>query len=160
MATHWMDANVPIQAKNGPYDFDRVPQFWSFIAEKIDSGEIKSPKFVYDELTKPNDRLAEWCKNRKNTGLRTTADKAVQEAYCRIADHVQNNYTYHQAAEFLRGADGWVIAHAMADGGIVATQESERSKKSKVKIPTVCRHFGVPCVTTYEMLANLDFRAA
>jgi hypothetical protein len=157
---YWIDSNVLIQAKNGPYDFDRVPQFWTFISKEIENGRIKAPKFVYDELTGATDWLANWCKQRKKDGLCENASRDVQQAYSDIANYVQANYTAHQAAVFLRGADGWVIAHAMVDGGTVVTHESDKSKKSKVKIPAICRQFGVTCLNTYEMNKELDFRVA
>ena len=85
-------------------------------------------------------------------------NRAVQECYRQIANHVYTKYKAHQADEFLRGGDGWVIAHAMATGGVVVTHESERSKKSRIKVPAVCREFNVKCINTYEMLDRLDFR--
>ena len=41
------------------------------------------------------------------------------------------------------------------DDGIVVTQESDRSHKSKIKIPTICKIFGVHCMNTYQMLGAL-----
>lgn len=157
MATYWLDADVFIQAKNGPYKFERVPGFWVFLAEQLESGKIKSPKKVYDELTDGSDLLASWCRRMRHRGLCVNADKTVQDCYRQIANHVHTKYKPHQANEFLRGGDGWVIAHAMAVSGVVVAQESERSKKGRVKVPTVCREFGIKCIGTYDMLDQLDF---
>jgi len=149
---YWLDADAYIQAKNGPYKFARVPKFWVFLSEQLEKGTIKSPQVVYREIADGKDDLANWFKQRRRNGLCIAASEKVQEYYGQIAEYVANNYKPHQAAEFLKGADGWVIAHAMEDKGIVVTQESARSRKNKVKIPTICKVFNVRCMNTYDML--------
>ncbi len=62
---YWLDANVLIQASKGPYRMERVPQFWTFIDEHLEQGNLRAPKMVYDELTDGNDHLAQWCKQRR-----------------------------------------------------------------------------------------------
>jgi hypothetical protein len=153
---YWLDANVFIQAKNGPYAFNLVPQFWAFISEQLDQGAIRCSKMVYDELMDGNDDLAAWFKPRREKGLCHPANQTVQQHYVTIANHVATKFKPHQVAEFLVGADGWVIAHAMNGDGVVVTQESDRSHKAKIKIPTMCKVFGVPCINTYQMLAALN----
>jgi hypothetical protein len=80
------------------------------------------------------------------------ANETVQQCLGTIANHVVVRFKPHQVAEFLIGADAWLIAHAMDGDGVVVTQESERSHKAKIKIPTICKVFGVRCVDTYKML--------
>lgn len=156
MKVYWLDADVYIQAHSsiGPYPPDRTPQFWSFLSEQLDSGTIRSPKIVYDELTSGNDWLAQWCKQRRERGLCVIAGKLVQAQFTLIANHVYQKYGDRKAREFLIGGDAWVIAHAldMGDDGIVVTQESTRHSEMKVKVPTVCKEFDVRCISTYEML--------
>ena len=43
----------------------------------------------------------------------------------------------------------------MNGDGVVVTQESDRSHKAKVKIPTICKVFNVRCINTYQMLTAL-----
>ena len=157
--SYWQDANVFIQAKNKTYKFGRVPQFWAFLSAQLEAGTLKVPKIVYEELVKINDELATWCKARKTKGLCVHANKQVQACYQQIANHVMTKYAERHANEFLKGGDGWVIAHAMAERGIVVTQESDKPTKTKVKIPNVCKEFGVKCIDTYDMLEELDFKA-
>ena len=47
---HWLDSNVYIQAKNGPYRFNVFRRFWAFLDEQLIAGTIRSPKMVYDEI--------------------------------------------------------------------------------------------------------------
>jgi hypothetical protein len=154
-SVYWLDANVFIQAKNGPYGFRLVPQFWIFLSEQLEQGTVKSPKMVYDELVDGKDDLAAWFKPRREKGLCHHADEQVQQCFSTVANHVATKFKPHQVAEFLVGADGWLIAHAMNGDGIVVTQESDRSHKSKIKIPTICKLFKVRCMNTYEMLGAL-----
>ena len=156
---YWLDANVLIQASRGPYRIDRVPPFWIFIDQQLQQGNLRAPKMVYDELTDGNDRLAQWCKQRRKY-LSVTASRDVQKCYRDIATYVQANATVARTHEFLRGADGWVIAHAMDMGtsGIVVTQEATRRQHGKVRIPAICSVFNVKCINTYDMLEALDFR--
>jgi hypothetical protein len=153
---YWLDANVFIQAKNGPYAFTLVPQFWSFLSAQLELGVIRSSKMVYDEVIDGNDDLAGWFKQRKEKGLCHHVSQTVQQGYGPIANYVATKFKPHQAGEFLAGADGWLIAHAMTSDGFVVTQESDRSHKAKIKIPTICRVFGVPWMNTYEMLTKLE----
>lgn len=155
---YWLDANVFIQARNGPYSFTLVPPFWAFLCEQLEQGTIKCPKMVYDELIDGNDDLAAWFKPRREKGLCHHPTETVQQCYSTVANHIATRYKPHQAAEFLIGADGWLIAHAMDGDGVVVTQESDRSHRSKIKIPTICKVFGVRCMDTYQMLGALGAR--
>lgn len=147
---------VLIQASNAYYPFHRVKKFWVFISEQLQTGKIKAPKIVWQEVANGNDELAEWVKQRRQTGLCTTANKSVQAHFATVSEHVYGKYKPHLAAEFLKGGDGWVIAHAMATGGTAVTEETDKSKKAKVKIPTVCKDLNVRCVDTFTMLEELE----
>lgn len=153
---YWLDANVFIQAKNGPYGFALVPKFWVFLSEQLEQGAIRCPKLVYDEVMDGKDDLAAWFKTRREKGLCHHPDEIVQQCFSTVANYVATKFKPHQVSEFLLGADGWVIAHAMNGDGIVVTQESDRSHKSKIKIPTICKVFGVRCINTYQMLGALE----
>jgi Domain of unknown function (DUF4411) len=156
MATiYWLDANVFIQAKNGPYAFNMVPQFWSFLSENFENGTFACPKTVYDELIDGGDELSEWCKCRREKGFCHRPTEEVQACLGLISGHVMENYASHQATEFLWGADAWLIAHAMVGDGVVVTHEVAATHKSRVKIPTICKFFRVQYMNTYGMLKAL-----
>ena len=164
---HWIDSSVFIEAKNGPYRFNVVGMFWAFLDTQIAAGTIRCPKLVYDEIVgneAAKDELAKWVKARRRSGLFVAPDRHVQTAMGTVADYVQANYESHHAADFLRGADPWLIAHALHSNGIVVTHESKRPanvKKGRVRIPQVSGVLGVRCINMYDMLEALgaDFRA-
>jgi Domain of unknown function (DUF4411) len=166
MATpiYWLDTNVFIQAKNGPYKFKVFGVFWAFLHEQIDAGTIHCPKMVYQEIVnneEPLDDLATWIKARRQSGLFVDANADVQKAMNAVADYVMDKYEQQHAGHFLSGADPWLIAHAIHSKGVVVTHESVRHPQAKTaRIPDVCDGFKVPCIDTYEMLDRLgaDFK--
>jgi len=147
----WVDTNVFIEAKNRWYRFEMVPKFWAFLSAEIEAGSICCPKYVYDELVKGKDQLADWIRARKSKGLCIAADREVQAEFRKIAAYVSVKFPRNQYEEFLSGADPWVVASAMRFGGTVVTQESI-SRKRKIRIPTICSVFSVPWVDTPGML--------
>ena len=58
--------------------------------------------------------------------------------------------------QFLAKADPWLIAHAIASGGKVVTQETRAGENSRrAKIPNVCDFFGVEAMNMDDMLREL-----
>ena len=157
MTDFWLDSNVFIEGKKGPYGFDLAPRFWTLIDELIEDGRISCPIQVYQELLDGQDEITNWAKERKNTALFATPNIPVQEEFRTVCSYVIQRYPDNgPRRRFLRRADPWVIAHAIAQGGIVVTLESRDPPNSqKVKIPNVCDNFPVECINTYDMLRQL-----
>src|SRR6266498_4090850 len=99
---YWLDSNVFITAKNGPYGFDIAPGFWTFLDQKVVKHAIGSSSIIYDELVMDsNDDLATWVRQRKDSGLFIAPDAVVQGTFGTIADHVRYSYQEAFAEEFL-----------------------------------------------------------
>lgn len=158
MPIYWIDAGVLISAKNGLYAPSLVPGFWLFMEARLKDGVIRMPKICYDEVTDGNDDLARWCRQRKNIGYFCckSSGKDVQQRFRVVAEHVVSKYPGHAAADFLKGGDGWVIAHALATGGFVVTEELRNKYKSKVKLPTIAKALRAPWKATHEMCKELN----
>ena len=157
MLEFWLDSNVFIEGKKGPYAFDIAPRFWALIDELINDGQIACPQLVYDELLEVQDDLAGWAKKRRTSGLFIQPDAAVQDAYRDVVDYVGRKYPDNQARRrFLNRADPWVIAHAISESGAVVTLEPRVAPSSKqAKIPNVCDHFSIWWLNTYQLLREL-----
>ena len=157
MADHWLDSNVFIEGKKGPYGFDIAPRFWTLLDELTENGRIACPMRVCDELLDGQDDLAGWAQARRRSDLFGEPDVPVQEAFREVIAYVTQDYPDNQAKRrFLDRADPWVIAHAIAHGGTVVSLEGRDPDASQqVKIPNVCEHFNVPYVNTYQMLRGL-----
>jgi hypothetical protein len=151
----WLDANVFITSKNAYYPFDLFPAFWSFLDKMIAAGRIASPRLVYQELEAAGDELSQWVKARANSGLFADPDADVQASLAKVANYVVASYSKPEAELFLKGADPWLVAHAMTQGGTVVTLERYDPQAKKAKIPNVCAHFGVKYVNTFDMLRAL-----
>jgi hypothetical protein len=156
VSIYWIDSGVLISAKNGLYAPELVPQFWTFIETQLKGGNVRMPKKCFDEITDGTDDLAKWCKQRKNIGhFCCKANRDVQHHFSIIAAHVYTNHKQHAAAEFLKGGDAWVMAHAAATGGFVVTEELRNKYKGKVKIPTESKALRIPWKSTAEMCKEL-----
>lgn len=160
MPRFWLDADTLIQSKNGPYGFDIAPGFWAFLDEKASEGLMATSTMVYDELVEhSDDELAAWARQRQRSGLFVEPDQIVQEHARKVIDYVQSAYEASQAAKFLKGADPWIIGHAMGDHGQVVTMEvAVPSNSKKVKIPNICSMFQVDCVALVSMCRDLGLR--
>lgn len=157
MSIYWIDSGVLINAKNGLYAPELVPAFWTFIEAQLKSGNVRMPKKCYEEVTDGNDWLAQWCKLRKNIGhfCCKSSDRDVQRHFAEVAEYVMANNKHPAAAEFLKGGDGWVLAHAAASGGFAVTEELRNKYKSKVKIPIVAKGMRIRWKATHEMCKEL-----
>jgi hypothetical protein len=154
---YWIDAGVLIQAHRGYLTRSILPQFWEYLDEHLDGGQLRMPRLAYKEITEGgyDDELVAWCKPRKRRGLCVNETKAVQERYGQLCAYVQEEFGNkpQQARKWFGDADGWVIAYAMATGGAVVTEEHARSSaKSQIKIPRLCRAFDVECINTATLL--------
>ncbi len=153
-----LDANVFITAKNFYYAFDLAPGFWDSLATNAANGNILSIDYVKRELEAHQDNLKDWIINNFVIAFNSTNDNAVIQSYTNVINWVQNQNQFTDAAkaDFARGADGWLVAYAMAKGGIVVTLEIlNLNIRRKVPIPNVCQQFGVQFVDTFEMLRQL-----
>lgn len=159
--TYWIDSNVFVQCKDRVYPFNRDPEFWKFLSIHFEKELIRSSESVYRELVAGNDELAKWCRTRKGTALNTPADEAVQRCYNKVTDFVESvrKYEVQWKSQFYTGADGWLVAHAMADkDGIVVSHETER-ETGKIKIQSICVKMEIPCIDIYKLKEIFDYRA-
>jgi hypothetical protein len=117
------------------------------VEELIAGGRLRSPKAVLDEI-KPGDDLHKWA--QAQTDLFVEESGPVQTIVRQLMA------THHDPAKphkGINGADPFVIAMAK-DGGAgwkVVADENPGSQENR-KIPFVCNHEGVPCISFQEMM--------
>lgn len=160
MPDFWLDSNSFITPSKGPYGFDILPRFWSFLEQKAREGIIASSLLVYRELQNHvEDELSRWAAKLKDSGFFVDPDPSVQAAFREIADYVKKSYPAHQASQWLDGADPWLVAHARVHGGRVVTFEKRvAASSSKPKIPNVGEKFGVKTLDLWDLLRELGWR--
>src|SRR5262249_32976475 len=148
-----------IEAHRRTYPINMATSFWAWLAGQVQHGNIVAPRRVYQEIAdveNHKDELAQWVKTRRDKGLCIPPSRAVQKRVAEIEAKVFEAYTHPEAWEFSKGADPWLIAHALEDEGVVVTMESDlRPEAKKVRIPDVCEMFEVKCVDMLEMMRLL-----
>jgi hypothetical protein len=159
--TYVLDANVLIEAARHYYVFDIVPPFWQMLIDHANNSLVLSIDRVKFELESGKDELAEWANGSFHDQFASTEEEDVIAAYRKIMvwSQGQAQFTPGAKAEFARVADGWLVAYALAKVCIVVTREQFNSEaKARIKIPNVCRAFGVQYVDTFEMMRELGVR--
>ena len=152
MTTYLLDSNVFIQAKNDHYGFDFVPGFWEWLIKENQAGSVASIEKVRDELRAGKDDLSEWAKQRDD-GFFLTPDSAVVQALSQVSNWSGNQvYKAAAVATFLKVADYWLVAHALAYNCVVVTHETSDNTLMKIKIPNACVGLGLRCINPYQML--------
>ena len=160
-ASFLLDANVFIEAARRYYAFDLVPAFWQELVHHAENGHIVSLDRVKNELSKGKDQLACWAKKEFNLAFIPTGVPNVINAYKLTMAWVQSQPQYSDAAKskFAAGADGWLVAYALATGCTIVTQEVPApSAQNKVPLPNVCVALNVSWTDTFEMLRRLGIR--
>ena len=88
------------------------PAYWDMLDRHIADGSIFITDLVYEELTRGESEVTDWIKARKDSGMiKEFYDDEVQKEYSKIVDYVKQEYPKEEVvADFLRGADPWLIA--------------------------------------------------
>lgn len=117
------------------------------VEELIAAGRLRSPKAVFDEV-KPGDDCHTWAKGQ--TELFVEESASVQQI---VRELMATHHDPAKPHKGINGADPFVIALAK-DGGAhwkVVADEHPGSQENR-KIPFVCNHEGVPCISFQEMM--------
>ena len=157
-----LDSNVFIEAHKRYYAFDICPGFWEWLSHHSARNDIVSIDRVKAEIVGYQDALSEWAKDPAREDLfADTTEQAISDAYEQVIDWVRTNPQFRPQAksEFAAGADGWLVAYAIVYDAVLVTDEVyDEDAKKAVKIPNVCKEFGVSYMNTFKMLRELQVR--
>ncbi len=165
------DANTFITAKNTFYSFDIAPSYWVKINELAEKEKFSIIDRVYDELVFPDkknqekeDELSFWIRTKYKGKVHTTRDTKVVEMYAQIIQKMTqdppyiSHYLTSAKANFARAsnADAWLVAYAKVFDYTIVTFETYNSEEKKnIKIPVVCKEFGVDCINLHEFMRQM-----
>lgn len=155
-----LDANTYIEAKNFHYNMNFCPAYWDWLDLQYGKGSLSSISGVYDELVNYGDELSDWVKSRKNHFLNISDDQ-TQNKFAEIAQFVaeEPNKKPEYVADFLSGADPWLIAKAVVLNATIVTHEVlVPDESTRIKIPNICRRFDIKCINTFQLLQSLKAR--
>jgi len=155
---HLIDANVLITAHSSYYSLDRFPEFWSWLIHMGQSGLVKMPVEILEEIA-DGSALDEWLREGDNYEC-LRLDEEVDPA---LVQSVLNKYaTDLNDAEIIQiGRDPFLIAYALAQPSqrCVVTVEASKPSKQRAnrRIPDVCNDLSVNCCNSFQMLSALNF---
>jgi hypothetical protein len=157
---YWVDANVFIWGCREPYPLPGAQLYWNWFEKQIDAGKIVSHWKAVSEVTdgenkKGTESIVKWLKARKGKISAPADSQECQDLVGQLCVYSYDTFGSVKTVEFTRGADLWLIARAKLDSGVVVTQESE---KKPVRIPAVCKAFGVRYVSLFQMNRELKVK--
>ena len=155
-----LDTNVFIQAHRQWYRLSFAPGFWTFLLDQHKSGVITSLDRVRKEIKK-GDTLYDWVDKAAPRSLFPTSKEiAVGAKYKEIINWVMATPKYDGAAKalFATDTDCWVMAYAYAYDMTVVSHEVSSQGKGRVKMPDVCKQFGIRYRDTFYMLEDLKIK--
>ena len=138
------------------YYRNRFPSLWEQFDELIENGEITSTREVSREIE--GDRVAalrDWAVVQRDL---FPAPNAVEAGFVGQIFGVPHFLQIIERKKLLKGglnADPFIIARAHTIGATVVTLEGEPPHGAK--IPNICRHFGIPCVSLEGFMEAEDW---
>ena len=138
--------NSPLSALFRNFYRKQFPTLWRRFDEMVEERRLVSTREVLREIEDyNNDALRDWCNDHKDFFETPTADEGefVREIFSQ--KHFQQNIELKKLLKGGKNADPFVIAKAAVINGTVVTLEE--NKPNSVKIPNICRHFSVACLT-------------
>ena len=129
----------------------RFPTLWQRFDTLIANGRIVSIREVLREIDDgPIQSLRDWAaQNRAVFATPAAAEGAfVGQIYAQA--HFQQNIEQQKLLRGGKNADPFVIAKAAIEDRAVVTMEQFRPNGAK--IPNICRHFGVGCLSLEEFM--------
>ena len=153
-----VDANVFIDFARY-YPDDIAPTFRPQLVECAEAKQWLSIDRVRKEVAMKEDWISEWADDHKQLFMSTERND-VGEVYGRIQEWASRQDYKPVALDRLgRGADGWLVAYAVVEDLRVVTNEvAEPQNRRNVKIPDICKEFGVDCVNMLGLMRNLGIR--
>ena len=165
-ANYILDTNVILGAEKRYYRITICPGFWEFMSRRHSAELLFSLDVVHTELlANPGEYDKEYMRvwlaqhSFEERFFLKAKDPAVKRERDRMGQIIEANSSYNQTQvkRFLAGADLWLIAYAKVYGCVVVTEERPADEaSSELRIPNICRQFGVPCRNTFDMLEELN----
>ncbi len=143
------------------------PSFWEKMDEMIANKTISSVQEVYEELERyggEQKHLLTWIQNNKKIFTQPTPEEQQKVRDIFEIRKFQQLISKKNQLMGWPGADPFIIAKASVIGGAVVTGELpiKRNRAGKIqgkpKIPDVCAHFGIPCITPKKFMEEQNWQ--
>lgn len=149
--------NSPLSALFRNYYRARFPTLWERFDVLIDDGRLVSTREALREIEEgPLENLRAWSHDHREVFTTPTADEGAFVAQIYEIPHFRQNIEQQKILRGGKNADPFVIAKAAAVEGSVVTMEL--LKQNGVKIPNICQHFGITCLTLEEFMEEENWQ--
>lgn len=138
------------------YYRNRFPTLWEHFDTLIADGKITSTREVSREIQE--DRvvaLREWAAGQHKLFPTPIAEEARFVAEIFSVPHFLQIIERKKLLKGGLNADPFIVARAHSMGGTVVTLESE--PRNGAKIPNICRHFKIPCISLEGFMEAEDW---
>ena len=124
---------------------------WERFDDLVHGGAIVSTREVLREIEDgPLENLLSWAKDHPSIFAIPTAAEGAFIAKIYNVPHFQQNIEQRKLLKGGTHADAFVVAKAAVEGYSVVTVE--KMKPQSVKIPNICAHFKVPCLSLEDFM--------
>ena len=157
-----LDADTLITGDRRAYPLRRFPVFWEWLRHQGTLGNVKIPLEQFEEVTSGRGDIVDWlCTEECRAALILAED--LDPAL--VADTTLQGYgPLDENGVELVVRDPFLVAYGRVEPGERTVVSFEVSKPGKQganrKVPDVCRDFGVPCCSLFDMIEALDFTTA
>jgi predicted nucleic acid-binding protein len=146
-----IDTGALIDLWRRRYPRDVFRTLWEKIDEIIRVGELIAPEEVLGELLRQRDELAAWAKKQK---FFLDLDREQLEY---VKDIMAKFPSLVDARSTDPNADPFVIALAYSKGWAVISSENPGGKGPRKRIPDVCAHYGVKCMSLLDFFRDKEW---
>ena len=140
---------------------DVFPSVWARLEKLIREGRLIAPREVLEEIDHSDDQLSEWARGRQDLFC------AESKGQIGFLQDIVERYPAITKDTGEHDADPWVIALALERmrspqktlspvRATVVTEE--RIRGNQVRIPLVCREYGIDAIRIQDMFRNEGWR--
>lgn len=148
--------NSPLSALFRNYYKNRFPSLWEQFDHVIEEGRVTSTREVLREIEDSAiSTLRDWCADHKEIFTTPNAYEGAFVSQIYSVPHFQQNIEQKKLYKGGRNADSFVIAKAATIEGTVVTLEEV--KPNAAKIPNICTHFEIPCISLEEFMEEEEW---
>jgi hypothetical protein len=147
--TYSLDTSVLVNGWRKTYSPDVFPALWRKLDELIADGRVFAIDEVLRELSKQDDEILAWAKDREHMFVRIDSDGEIQVAVAEILSRFPRLVDSSKSRSI---ADPFVIALAKVRGYTVVTEEKFGGTIEKPKIPIVCQEMGIRCINLLQLV--------
>ena len=141
----------PLSALFKNFYRNRFPSLWARFDALVENGHMVSTREALREIEDgATESLRDWAAQNQQLFTMPTAAEGAFVTQIYSIPHFQNNIEQQKILKGGKNADPFIIAKAAVEHGRVVTMEV--LKPNGAKIPNICRHFNIHCLSLEEFM--------